>query len=90
MKTVVVNIKTDKYDIYIGRPSEFGNPFVIGRDGNRDKVINMYKEYFYARIKDQEFLNRILPLKGKILGCYCKPLTCHGDIIAEFLDKGEP
>ena len=88
--TRVVNIKTDKCDIYIGRPSEFCNPFIIGRNGTREEVIAQYKDYFYRRIEyDKLFLGRVLALKDKILGCYCKPLACHGDIIAGFLNKGE-
>ena len=25
-------------------------------------------------------------LKGKVLGCWCKPASCHGDVIAEIID----
>jgi hypothetical protein len=27
----------------------------------------------------------IEPLRGKTLGCWCKPLPCHGDVIVELL-----
>jgi len=85
--TKVVNLKSEPYDIYIGRRSPFGNPFVISRDGDRDKVISLYRKYFYKRLEwDPEFEGKILALKGKVLGCYCKPLPCHGDIIVEYLD----
>ena len=85
--TKVVNKHTEKYDVYIGRPTIFGNPFAIGRDGDRAEVIIKYRKYFNERIQnDTEFKERVLALKGKTLGCYCKPLPCHGDAIVEYLE----
>jgi hypothetical protein len=86
-KTIVVNKYKEKFDIYIGRGSAFGNPFVIGQDGTREEVIEKYRDWFYKRIKNERFLKLVLKLKGKRLGCFCKPLSCHGDIIVEFLEK---
>ena len=43
--TKVVHCKRAPFDIYIGRPSKWGNPFVIGRDGNREQVIEKYRAY---------------------------------------------
>ena len=84
--TVVVNLRKDRYDVYIGRGSMFGNPFPMRCEEERDKVIEQYKVYFYKRIaSDEEFKKGVLALKGKILGCYCKPKKCHGDIIVEYL-----
>lgn len=83
MGTRVVNLKTgDHYDIYIGRPSVFGNPFLLGIDGNRDAVLVKYERYATDRVlKDAKFAQQVKSLHGKILGCYCKPLACHGDIL---------
>lgn len=89
--TKVVNLKKEPYDVYCGRAGRgekgyFGNPFSIGVDGNREEVITKYKEYFYKRIEiDPEFKKKVMELKGKTLGCFCKPLSCHGDIIVEYL-----
>jgi hypothetical protein len=86
--TTVVNKYKSEFDVYIGRPSIFGNPFSIGKDGNRAVVIKKYKAYFKTRIaKDSHFKQEVLKLKDKTLGCYCKPQVCHGDIIKEYLDK---
>jgi len=92
--TKVVNLRVDKFDVYIGRPSIFGNPFGVVKYG-REGCIAEFKEYFYKRIADAahsvynaEFKRRIDALKDKTLGCYCKPKACHGDVIAEYLDKG--
>lgn len=89
-KTTVVNIRKSQYDVYCGRAGHgqsghFGNPF---NEYDRETNIRMFKTYFYKRIeKDEEFLRRVLELKGKILGCFCKPKDCHCDIIAEFLNN---
>lgn len=87
-KTTVVNIRARaKCDVYIGRPSPFGNPYVIGQDGDRDEVIRKYRAYFYSRLKmDLPFREQVKALKGKSLGCYCKPSICHGDVLASYLD----
>jgi hypothetical protein len=89
MQTVVIN-KYHKipFDVYIGRGSMFGNPYVMGKDGDREEVIKLYEEYFYKRIaEDEEFKRAVCQLKGKTLGCFCKPKSCHGDIIVKFLDE---
>lgn len=95
--TKVVHKNKEKYDVYIGRGSIFGNPFThlplartfaMYQVDSREEAIDKYKEYFYNRIEhDEEFLIEILKLKDKTLGCYCKPNSCHGDIIADFLDN---
>jgi len=83
MSTKVVHCKKEKYDVYIGRPSKWGNPFEIGKDGNREEVIEKYKEW----IKNQPELLKDLPeLKNKILACWCAPKACHGDILAKLAD----
>jgi len=73
----VVNLRKEKYTHYIGRGSIFGNPFRIGKDGNREEVIKQYEAW--AR---QAIFHSIYNLpEDAILGCYCKPKACHGDII---------
>ena len=84
MKTKVVNILHEPCEIFIGRPSKWGNPFIIGKDGTREEVINKYRKYI---TDSKELMNDLQELKGKILGCYCKPKSCHGDILVELLEK---
>lgn len=68
-----------KHDVYIGRPSKWGNPFIIGKDGDRSAVIAKYETWLMR----QTHLVKALPeLKGKTLGCFCAPLPCHGDVLA--------
>lgn len=91
--TKVVNMRNEPYDVYIGRAGHgedgyFGNPFPLTNEMERPHVLKQYKDYFLSRIvTDEEFRRRVLGLKGKTLGCFCKPnKACHGDIIAEWLD----
>jgi hypothetical protein len=81
-KTRVVNIRREPYDVFIGRPSKWGNPFVIGRDGTREEVIKKYADWFMqsALVLD------LGELKGKVLGCYCKPKACHGDFLVQLIE----
>lgn len=89
MKTTLVNIKDKVYfDEYIGRPTIFGNPYVIGKDGGRGEVIAKYNKWFYRQIDINIIFKReVQKLKGQILGCYCYPLPCHGDVIIKYLDN---
>jgi hypothetical protein len=83
----VVNRSKDRYDVYIGRPSIFQNPYFIGRDGTREEVIEKFKYYFIEKIKtDNNFKSKVDGLKGKVLGCHCKPKFCHGDIIKSYIE----
>jgi len=89
MRTRVVNIyRTKEYDIYIGRPgkcmpSKWGNPFHVGIDGNIDEVLAKYREYILSTPALKESLPE---LKGKVLGCFCKPKRCHGDVLVELVE----
>ena len=86
LKPKVVNLRDELYDVYIGRGSIWGNPFMIGKDGDRDEVIKKYKDRI---LKKPELLKRLPELKGKVLGCYCKPLACHGDVLVELLEEDD-
>ena len=81
---MILNIrKTSEDFIYIGRPSKWGNPFVIGIDGNREEVINKFRTYARSKFNKSD----LEELKGKNLGCYCKPLACHGDVLEEMIKE---
>lgn len=81
-QTRVVNLRNDEYDVYIGRGSKWGNPFHIGKDGNRKEVIEKFEQYIQTRT---DLLNSLVELKGKRLGCYCAPLACHGDVLVRLV-----
>lgn len=93
MQTTVVNLKTSQYDVYIGRAGKgqkgtFGNPFPLSAGETRGSTIERFKKYFLQRLEnDPAFKAEVLKLKGKRLGCFCKPHDCHGDVIAEYLNS---
>ena len=67
--------------VYVGRPSRWGNPYVIGRDGTREEVLAKFRRYAVGRMaSDPEWL---APLAGRNLTCWCAPLPCHGDVLME-------
>lgn len=71
--------------VYVGRPTKFGNPFVIGRDGTRDQVITKYREW----INDNPDLIAAAKaeLRGKNLICWCAPEACHADVLLEIANE---
>lgn len=76
----VVHKNREKFDVYIGRPSKWGNPFEIGIDGTRSEVIKKYHDWI---LKNSELMASLPELKNKILGCWCAPKACHGDVLAK-------
>lgn len=80
--TTVVHVR-DGCDVFIGRPSKWGNPYKIGRDGTRDEVVEKYRDYIMA----SPLRDHVAELRGKRLGCYCHPATCHGDVLAALAEE---
>jgi hypothetical protein len=96
METRVVHCKKEKYDIYIGRGEDsiWGNPY-SHKDGtlaefrvkNRQEAIQKFEEYL---LNNEKLMSRIHELRGKVLGCWCKPQSCHGDILKKYADSASP
>lgn len=76
--TFVVHCKKAPYDVYVGRPSKWGNPFTIGRDGTRAEVIVKYEQWLDEQ---PELMDDLPELHGKVLGCWCAPAACHADVL---------
>lgn len=85
MKNLVVHCKRQPYDVYIGRPSKWGNPYVLGEDGTRDDVIRRYEEWLRVTPGLLSAIKR--ELRGKVLGCWCSPQACHGDVLARLANE---
>ena len=74
----VVHFKKEPYTVYIGRPSQFGNPYPLV-EYPRSEAIEKYE--VYAR-ENPKLLAAIKELDhDSVLGCWCAPRACHGDII---------
>jgi len=92
-QTTVVHCKKQPYDVYIGRGSKWGNPYTHIKDrktkaeyivATREDAINMYRKWIMLR---PDLLSDLSELKGKTLGCYCKPKSCHGDVLVELIKE---
>lgn len=74
--------------VYIGRGSKWGNPYVLGRDGDREEVCQKYKEYILDQIYCGDMsAYDLAELAGKPLVCFCAPKQCHGDTLVELSDQ---
>jgi hypothetical protein len=107
----VINGKIDGFvgetKIYIGRSNQtyqlrsspLQNPFRIGRDGNREQVINKYQKWLHKQVKiglaghSNSAFNKLVQIaklvkmgKSVQLTCWCKPKLCHGDVIKRYID----
>ena len=90
----IVNIKKEftYYDIYIGRAnkwlglegSKWGNPFVMKNESQREGVLKAYRDYV---LNSPELIAALPELQGKILGCYCAPKRCHGNVLKELVEE---
>jgi hypothetical protein len=75
----VAHVRDRTFTVFIGRPSVFGNPFIVGVHGTRKQCIKQFEQYVW---KSQRVLDAIRALKrNAILGCYCTPKPCHGTVI---------
>src|SRR5438034_79836 len=83
MRTRVVHCRRERYDVYVGRPSPWGNPFVIGSDGTREEVIAKYAAWVRTQ---PHLLARIAELLGKTLEGCGRPLPCNANVLANLAD----
>jgi hypothetical protein len=77
-------IHSTESQVYIGRPSKWGNPFVIGRDGSRTEAIKQYQHWI---ARQPALMAELGELRGKNLVCWCAPLACHGDVLLELAGR---
>lgn len=75
---LVVHCKRATFDVYIGRPSKWGNLFTIGKDGTRKEVVEKYAQWVLTQ---PDLIASLWELEGKVLGCWCAPKPCHGDVL---------
>lgn len=84
----VVHCKRESYDVYIGRPSQWGNPFshkqVSGttKVPTRELAILAFRVRLWENLRDGSVtVEELAALHGKTLGCWCHPQPCHGDVL---------
>lgn len=84
----VYNKRTDVIPegaVYVGRPSKYGNPYVIGPHGTRKQVVSKYALSLLDNLKLVEDIRK--ELKGKDLVCWCAPEPCHADVLMEIANE---
>lgn len=91
--TVHANMKTDLALIQwakdnglferVDRATDWGNPFILPVDGDRQTVVEHYQIYLDMK---PSLLSKLHTLKGKVLGCWCYPELCHAEILEEYAD----
>lgn len=97
----IVHCRKEAYDIYIGRPSKWQNPYTHIKDRktlaqfivkDRKEALEKYRQY----LDESGLINDIEELRGKILGCWCcdtksdglkKNIKCHGEILCNILNR---
>lgn len=99
-RTTVVRIRRNASgiiqgcDVYIGRQctmggwnlqrSKWANPFSVKECGSAEVAVVRYREWIF---KQPQLLQQLSELRGKVLGCWCKPGACHGDVLIELCEK---
>lgn len=96
---LVVHCKRAKYDVYIGRPGKWGNPFSHLDESSapvyvktREDAVECYRQWIFGGQQEiHDRLKLVRPtveeikseLRGKVLGCWCAPKACHGHVLVE-------
>lgn len=93
-RSVLANLRTDKaliswageegLYVRIDRRTCWGNPHIVGEDGDRDTVIEMFRSEV---CQQGDLLARLDELRGKVLGCWCHPEPCHGGVLLELVEE---
>lgn len=96
IRVVCINAKQDNFTHYIGRAwaglpeSIYHNPFHVGKDGDRKEVLIKFILYWYS-LEQAELRSHAAQLpEDAVLGCWCKPLECHGDVIKAYWELKRP
>ena len=84
----VVHCKREKFDVYIGRPSKWGNPYPAPKGYDRvadpERILERYEEHVRSR---PDLMAALPELRGKVLGCWCAPQRCHGDVLVRMAEE---
>lgn len=88
----LVHCKKSAYDVYIGRPSKWGNPFShqplpnTVQVASRLKAIDAYEDWI-RNGEGRHLLNDLHELEGKTIACWCHPQPCHGNVLLKLLEE---
>ncbi|WP_227357095.1 DUF4326 domain-containing protein [Haladaptatus salinisoli] len=93
-KTTLVNVRNHGRNgvTMIDRSTKYGNPFRMEKDGGqhtREGCVDAYREWWYANEQAELREQAKEELLGEVLGCWCTPKACHGDVILEYLRQNK-
>lgn len=72
--------------IYVGRPTKWGNPFVLHEESQREGVLRKFVENLD---KEQGLIEQAsTELPGKFQGCWCAPKLCHAHVWSAIANGG--
>jgi hypothetical protein len=91
----VVHCQREPYDVYIGRAvprrglaaSKWANPYPLRRESDRADVIARFEHEHLAA--HPELVAALPEVRGKVLGCWCAPKPCHGDVLVRLANGGD-
>ena len=96
MPTSVANKRFQPFDVDIARPTKWGNRFshlphakAQYKVGSRAEAVDRYIDWIFAPEQAGLRAEARRELRGKVLGCWCKPALCHGDVLAIIADGEE-
>ncbi|UCG52923.1 MAG: DUF4326 domain-containing protein [Candidatus Latescibacterota bacterium] len=77
--------------VYVGRPTRWGNPFLVGDVFTRMQAVAAYRSYIETMIESKPEIYDLGQLRGKNLACWC-PLNqpCHADVLLELARQFQP
>lgn len=91
---LVVHKSKKPYDVYIGRPSKYGNlwseeegTLAEFKVETRAEAIRKYEEWVRSQPEMMAMIKK--ELRGKVLSCWCVPRLCHGHILAWIANEEE-
>lgn len=84
---VVLNARAvgKRAGFYVGRPTIFGNPFLINGVMSREEVVKRYEEFVMRNPELIDLIKR--ELRGRDLVCWCAPLPCHADVLLRIANE---
>lgn len=69
--------------VYVGRPTKWGNPYVVGKDGTQEECVRHYRSWLSLPAQADLRKTAREELQGKDLVCWCYPRPCHAEALLE-------
>lgn len=88
---LVVNAARSAFDVLIGRPSKWGNLWshrtttkALFLVATRKEAIDKYEAWIRVQ---PHLIADLHTLRDQVLGCWCRPEPCHGDVLLALIEE---